>query len=84
MFAILGLRSLYFLLAGVVDLFIYLRFGLGVVLAFVGIKMLLSDIYKIPIGLSLAVIIGVLALSIVASLLVARKESVSHSGFPDS
>ncbi len=78
-FAILGLRSLYFLLAGVVDLFVYLRYGLGVVLAFVGVKMVLSDIYKIPIGLSLMVVIGVLALSIVASLLRPRKESASNS-----
>jgi tellurite resistance protein TerC len=69
-FAILGLRSLYFLLAGVIDLFIYLRYGLGVVLGFVGIKMLLVDIYKIPIGISLAVVAGILTLSIVASLLV--------------
>lgn len=68
-FAILGLRSLYFLLAGVMNLFIYLRYGLGVVLGFVGIKMLLVDIYKIPIGPSLAVVAGILALSIVASLL---------------
>lgn len=78
-FAILGLRSLYFLLAGVVDLFIYLRYGLGVVLGFVGVKMMLSDVYKIPIGLSLAVVIGVIALSIAASLLVARRESASDS-----
>lgn len=69
-FAILGLRSLYFLLAGVMDLFIYLRYGLGVVLGFVGVKMLLADIYKIPIGLSLAAVAGILAISIIASLLV--------------
>ncbi len=68
-FAILGLRSLYFLLAGVMNLFVYLRYGLGVVLGFVGFKMLLVDIYKIPIGLSLAVVAGTLILSIVASLL---------------
>lgn len=69
-FAILGLRSLYFLLAGVMDIFIYLRYGLGVVLGFVGVKMLLADIYKIPIGLSLAAVAGILAISIIASLLV--------------
>ena len=68
-FAILGLRSLYFLLAGVMDLFIYLRYGLGVVLGFVGIKMILGDIYKIPIGLSLAVVAGILTITIAASLL---------------
>jgi len=72
-FAILGLRSLYFLLAGVMNLFVYLRYGLGVVLGFVGFKMLLVDIYKIPIGLSLAVVAGTLILSIVASLLLKPK-----------
>ena len=69
-FAILGLRSLYFLLAGVMGLFVYLRYGLGIVLGFVGIKMLLVDIYKIPIGVSLGVVAGILTLSIAASLLV--------------
>jgi tellurite resistance protein TerC len=52
------------------DLFVYLRYGLGVVLGFVGAKMLLVDIYKIPIGVSLVVVAGILALSIAASLLV--------------
>jgi tellurite resistance protein TerC len=83
-FAILGLRSLYFLLAGVVDLFIYLRYGLGVILGFVGIKMLLSSVYKIPIGLSLAVILGILTLSIVASLVAPRREPASNGSFPDA
>jgi TerC family integral membrane protein len=77
-FAILGLRSLYFLLAGVIDLFVYLRYGLGVVLGFVGIKMLLVDIYKIPIGVSLAIVIAILTLSIVASLL---SRSAALSGY---
>jgi tellurite resistance protein TerC len=80
-FAILGLRSLYFLLAGVMDLFIYLRYGLGVVLGFVGVKMLLADIYKIPIGLSLAVVAGILAISIVASLLARPKDTRTERGF---
>jgi tellurite resistance protein TerC len=80
-FAILGLRSLYFLLAGVMDLFIYLRYGLGVVLGFVGVKMLLADIYKIPIGLSLAVVAGVLAISIVASLLARPKDTRTERNF---
>ncbi|HXD10314.1 MAG TPA: TerC family protein [Anaerolineales bacterium] len=66
-FAILGLRSLYFLLAGVVDKFYYLKLGLSVVLVFVGIKMLIVDIYKIPVGSSLGVIFSILAISIVAS-----------------
>ncbi|HSL42566.1 MAG TPA: TerC family protein [Anaerolineales bacterium] len=71
--AILGLRSLYFLLAGVVDKFHYLKLGLSAVLVFVGIKMVLADVYKIPIGLSLAVIASILTISIVASLLRARR-----------
>ena len=72
-FAILGLRSLYFLLAGVVDKFHYLKLGLSAVLVFVGIKMVMTDIYKIPIALSLAVIAGILTISIVASLRRARR-----------
>lgn len=71
-FAILGLRSLYFLLAGVITRFAYLKIGLSVVLLFVGAKMLLFDVYKVPIALSLLVIVAILAASIVASLLVRR------------
>jgi tellurite resistance protein TerC len=66
-FAILGLRSLYFLLAGVVDKFYYLKLGLSVVLVFVGIKMVMVDFYKIPVGMSLGVIASILAISIIAS-----------------
>jgi len=75
-FAILGLRSLYFLLAGVVDKFHYLKLGLSVVLVFVGIKMLIVDIYKIPVGLSLGVIFAVLTVSIAASLWRAKRTPV--------
>jgi tellurite resistance protein TerC len=71
-FAILGLRSLYFLLAGVIHKFHFLKLGLSVVLVFVGAKMLLTDIYKVPIGLSLAVIAVVLGASVGASLLFPR------------
>lgn len=84
-FAILGLRSLYFLLEGVMGLFCYLRSGLGSVLGFVGMKMVLADVYKIPIGISLGVIVGLLGLSILASLLFppkrveAEPESVTNS-----
>jgi len=66
--AILGLRSLYFLLAGIIQRFRFLKLGLSVVLVFVGVKMVLSDVVKIPIGLSLGIITVVLAVSIVASL----------------
>ncbi len=68
-FAILGLRALYFMLAGVLEMFVYLKIGLSAVLCFVGTKMMLVDIYKVPIGVSLAVIGGVLLLSIIASWL---------------
>lgn len=67
-FAILGLRSLYFLLAGIVHKFHYLKYGLAVILTFVGVKMVISGMYQIPILVSLGVIVGVLALSIAASL----------------
>ena len=67
-FAILGLRSLYFLLAGVVDKFYYLKLGLSAVLVFVGTKMVMVDLYKIPVGVSLGVIASILAISVIASL----------------
>jgi tellurite resistance protein TerC len=72
-FAILGLRALYFLLAGIMDMFRYLKLGLSLVLCFVGIKMMLVDLYKIPIGVSLGVVAGILAISILASILAPRK-----------
>jgi tellurite resistance protein TerC len=68
-FAILGLRSLYFLLAGIITKFAYLKVGLSLVLIFVGAKMLLMDLYKIPIAASLGIIAAILTLSIVVSLL---------------
>jgi tellurite resistance protein TerC len=67
-FAILGLRAMYFLLAGIMDRFIYLRAGLAFVLVFVGIKMLLSEVYHIPTLASLGVIAVALAVAIGASL----------------
>ena len=68
-FAILGLRTMYFLLSGLIDRFHLLRFGLAAVLVFVGIKMLISEIYHMPIWISLTVIAGTLTTSVVASLL---------------
>jgi len=67
-FAILGLRSMYFLLANMLERLELLSVGLAVVLAFVGFKMMLSDVYEIPIVLSLGVIVVVLAISVLASL----------------
>ncbi len=74
-FAILGLRSLYFLLADLMHRFIYLKAGLSAILVFVGAKMLLLDVVKIPIALSLAVIISCVGVAVVASLRVTRAES---------
>jgi tellurite resistance protein TerC len=68
-FAILGLRALYFALAGIMRLFHYLPYGLSLILVFVGIKMLLVDIYKIPIGIALGTVAGLLALSVIASII---------------
>jgi tellurite resistance protein TerC len=67
-FAILGLRALYFLLAGVIHRFHYLKAGLSIVLVFVGAKMLAADVYTVPIGVSLGVILFVLMGSVAASL----------------
>lgn len=74
-FAILGLRALYFMLAGVMEMFIYLKVGLSVVLCFVGSKMMLVDVYKIPIGVSLSVIGATLLLSIIASWVVQSRKA---------
>lgn len=68
-FAMLGLRSLYFLLSGVMQKFVYLKVGLALVLSFVGAKMLIADLYKIPIGVSLTVVLLLLAGSFLASLI---------------
>lgn len=72
-FAILGLRSMYFLLAGVLDKFHYLKIGLALVLLFVGAKMVIVDWYKIPIFASLITIGGLLALSVIASIVFPKK-----------
>lgn len=72
-FAILGLRALYFALAGVVDLFIYLKYGVAIILFYVGTKMLISEWYHIPTEISLAVILVVLAGSVVLSLIFRKK-----------
>lgn len=74
-FAILGLRALYFALAGLVDLFKYLKYGVALLLFYVGIKMLISDWYKIPTEVSLIIIITILTVSILLSLVRKRKFS---------
>ncbi len=79
-FAILGLRALYFLLAGILEMFRYLKVGLSFVLCFVGIKMMIVDFYKIPIAVSLAVVAGILVISILASLV---KTKLAGAGTSD-
>jgi tellurite resistance protein TerC len=66
-FAILGLRALYFALAGIMGLFHYLHYGLSVILVFVGTKMMLVDLFKIPVGISLMVVMSILIISVVLS-----------------
>ncbi|NOZ28148.1 MAG: TerC family protein [Chloroflexi bacterium] len=68
-FAILGLRALYFALAGIMRLFHYLHYGLSLILVFIGVKMLIAEFYKVPIGVALGVIAAVLTASVVASLI---------------
>jgi tellurite resistance protein TerC len=72
--AILGLRSLFFMLAGVIHKFHYLKLGLAIVLTFVGVKMLLGSVYEIPILVSLLVIAVILAVSVVASVVFPPKK----------
>ena len=73
-FAILGLRALYFLLAGFMPMFRYLNVGLGIILAFVGVKMILAEVYKIPIWVSLVVIAVVLGTTLAASVWAGKRE----------
>ncbi len=78
-FAILGLRSLYFALAGMMEIFHFLNYGLAVILAFIGAKMVASEWIDIPIGIALGVVLGVLAISIGASLMFPKKQVASGS-----
>ncbi|MBS1218185.1 MAG: rane protein [Proteobacteria bacterium] len=73
-FAILGLRAMYFMLAGLADRFHLLKYGLALVLVFVGTKMLIVDFYKIPVGLSLGIVGLIIATFMLASLWVTRKQ----------
>jgi tellurite resistance protein TerC len=78
-FALLGLRAMYFLLADLMHRFVYLKVGLALVLVWVGIKMGLHDIVKVPSNLSLTVILAILVTAIVASLIVSRKKEAVHA-----
>ena len=75
--AILGLRSLYFLVAKMIDRFVYLKSGLAIVLAFVGAKMMLRDVFEIPTLLSLGFVVGVLGATIVISMIITRRSDAA-------
>jgi tellurite resistance protein TerC len=74
-FAILGLRSLYFALSSIINYFRFLKYGLSAILFFVGVKMCISGFYKMPIGVSLGVLIGILSLSVIFSVLIPPKKT---------
>jgi tellurite resistance protein TerC len=78
-FAILGLQAMYFALAAIVDRFHYLKYGLAVVLVFIGVKMLIHSFYNIPIGISLGVVAGVLAISVAVSMLRPKVVEIPHT-----
>lgn len=82
-FAILGLRSLYFALAGIEQYFHFLKYGLAAILVFVGAKMCLADIYKIPVDVSLIVIVALLTLSIIFSMAFPKRVQSSDPSSPD-
>ncbi len=82
-FAILGLRALYFLLAGIIPKFRFLRIGLAVVLVFVGIKMVIEGLYEIPIVLSLSFILVVLTLSVLLSWLIPERTPAAAGSAPE-
>jgi tellurite resistance protein TerC len=72
-FAILGLRSLYFALSSIINYFRFLKFGLSAILFFVGVKMCISGFYKMPIGISLGVLVGILTISVLLSVWIPKK-----------
>jgi len=78
-FAILGLRSLYFALAGIEQYFHYLKYGLAAILVFVGVKMCIVDFYKIPVGISLGAILFILAIAMIASVIFKKRQEKNNS-----
>ena len=74
-FAILGLRAMYFLLAAVANRFHLLNYGLAVILVFIGTKMCVVDFYKIPVLVSLGVVVGILALTMILSVQTVKRQS---------
>ncbi len=82
-FAILGLRALYFLLADLMHRFVHLKLGLSVVLVWVGVKMLLVEVWKVPTLLSLGVVVAIIAVAVIASLRATRGLAAPSSPSPD-
>lgn len=80
LFAIMGLRALFFALAGVIKKFHYIHYGLAAILAFVGVKMLISEVYKLPSAYALAAVAVILLLSVAASLIWPEKNGANGSG----
>lgn len=78
-FAVMGLRSLFFAVSGVMNLFHYLKYGLSIILSFIGVKMFISNWYHIPVGYALGVIALVLAVSIIASILFPKSEDAEDA-----
>ncbi|MGH3331730.1 MAG: TerC family protein, partial [Nocardioidaceae bacterium] len=76
----LGLRAMYFLLADLMQRFVYLKLGLAAILVFVGVKMLLLDVYKVPIGVSLGVIALLITVAVAASLRATRGSASAPVG----
>jgi len=74
-FAVLGLRALYFMLAGMAERFHLLKFGLAAILVFIGSKMLIVDFYHIPVGVSLAIVLVLLVATMIASLVIKPKSA---------
>lgn len=79
-FAILGLRALYFLLAGVMGMFRYLDRGLAVILCFIGVKMLTAQLFHIPVVVSLSVVLGILAVSVLVSVAAGKRDGLGTQG----
>jgi len=78
-FAILGLRALFFAVAGAMELFQYLSYGLSAILVFIGIKMVVADVFPIPVGVALGVVAGILLISVGASLWMRRRSRAEVS-----
>ena len=83
-FAILGLRALFFLVAGILPYFRYLKVGLSLILVFIGVKMLTSDIYHMPTTVSLGTVGGILAVTMLASYVVKRREDARRTPAPET